>query len=59
MIILHVNDHEKPPDHSISRYNFDQEISNHWGFPFLWGFVSGRDQFNTRSGPAADSIPDI
>ncbi len=30
------NDHGKsagsdPPDHSISRYNFDQEISNHWG----------------------------
>jgi hypothetical protein len=35
------NDHGKSagsdlPDHSISRYDFDQEISNHWGFPFPW-----------------------
>jgi hypothetical protein len=36
------NDHGKsagshPPDHSIYRYNFDREISNHLGSPFPWG----------------------
>ena len=36
MIILQVNDHGKPLDQSISRYNFDQEIST-IGIPFPLG----------------------
>jgi hypothetical protein len=42
-----------PPHRSISRYNFDQEISNHWGFPFPLEVGQAVETSSTLAGPTA------